>query len=94
MYETSKWKFPIAPYWIDSCTHESIHWDTDESIQTESESVHGDADESIQYETESILHDVDESIHHRDESIQTDWFNVSWQITWMPFSLYISQLGT
>ena len=55
---------------------ESIHCDTNESIQNESESIHGVADESIQYETESILHDVDESIHHRDESIQYVWFYV------------------
>ena len=52
---------------------ESIHCDTNESIQNKSESIHGVADESIQYETESILHGEDESIHHRDESIQLDW---------------------
>ena len=52
---------------------ESIHCDTNESIQNESESIHGFADESFQYETESILHGEDESIHHRDESIQSDW---------------------
>ena len=87
------WNFPTVPHWIDSFRYESIHCDTDESIQTEFESVHGDADELIQYETKSILHDVDESIHHRDESIQTDWFNASWQTTWTHFSLHISQLG-
>ena len=67
----------IAPHWIDSCKHELIRCDIDESVQKESKSVHGDADESIQYETESILHEVDESIHHRDESIQSDRFSVS-----------------
>ena len=41
---------------------ESIHCNTNESIQNESESVHGFADELIQYETESILHGEDKSI--------------------------------
>ena len=61
-----------------------------ESIQIEPESIHGDTVESIQYKTESILHDVDESIHHKYESIQTVWSSVSWQMTWMHFSLHIS----
>ena len=52
---------------------ESIHCDTNESIQSKSELIHGFADESFQYETESILHGEDESIYHRDELIQSDW---------------------
>ena len=35
---------------------ESIHCDTNESIENKSKSIHGVVDESIQYETESILH--------------------------------------
>ena len=35
---------------------ESIHCDTNESIQNKSESIHCVVDESFQYGTESILH--------------------------------------
>ena len=35
---------------------ESIHCDTNESIQNESESINCAADESMPYGTESILH--------------------------------------